>query len=128
MSEGVGPAAEAPRSRGPIRNPRDFWGGVALVILAGIALWASSDLPGMRGFAFGPGTAPRLFAYLLMALGVGVVLTGLFTDGPHAERFSISGPAGGGALVITCLVMLYYQQAITRLVPSVPAAATISAM
>ena len=30
-----------------------------LVLVALFALWAGSDLPGMRGFAFGPGTAPR---------------------------------------------------------------------
>ena len=46
----------------PLRNPKDFFGGALLVGLGLFALWASSDLPGMRGFAFGPGTAPRLFA------------------------------------------------------------------
>ncbi len=36
---------------------------MALILLALIAFVASNDLPGMRGFAFGPGTAPRLFAF-----------------------------------------------------------------
>ena len=62
MSEGQG-GASAPATRRIIRSPKDFWGGLSLVLLAAFALWASSDLPGMRGFAFGPGTAPRLFAY-----------------------------------------------------------------
>jgi putative tricarboxylic transport membrane protein len=53
---------------------------------------ASRDLPGMRGFAFGPGTAPRGFAYVLGALGAGVAATGLLTKGPGIERFHLRGP------------------------------------
>ena len=63
-----------PRSHSVIRNPRDFWGGLSLVLLAALAVWASGDLPGKRGFAFGPGTAPRLFAYSLMGLGAAASL------------------------------------------------------
>ncbi len=75
-----------------IRAPRDFWGGIALMVLALIAIWASGDLSGMRGFAFGPGTAPRLFAMLLLVCGAGVALTGLFIDGPAIERYKVRGP------------------------------------
>jgi putative tricarboxylic transport membrane protein len=92
MSEGV-KASTGERRRGfRIHNPRDFYGGLALLGLALFALWASSDLPGMRGFAFGPGTAPRLFAIILAVLGFAVALVGLFTEGPGLERFSIRGP------------------------------------
>ena len=49
-----------------VRGPQDFVGGVALIAIALFALWASSDLQGMRGFSFGAGTAPRMFAYLLL--------------------------------------------------------------
>lgn len=76
-----------------IRGPRDFFGGLALVIVAAIALWASSNLPGQQGFAFGPGTAPRIFAGLLMVVGVVVALTGLFVKGPPIEGFAVRGPA-----------------------------------
>jgi hypothetical protein len=48
-----------------VRNPQDFYGGMAMIMLALTAFVASNDLPGMRGFAFGPGTAPRLFAMTL---------------------------------------------------------------
>ena len=58
-----------------------------------MAIWASGDLPGMHGFAFGPGTAPRLFAGLLAGVGALVALTGLLFDGPPIERFAIRGPA-----------------------------------
>jgi putative tricarboxylic transport membrane protein len=47
----------------------------------------------MHGFAFGPGTAPRLFAGLLAGVGALVALTGLLFDGPPIERFAIRGPA-----------------------------------
>jgi putative tricarboxylic transport membrane protein len=92
MSEGVQASPELPRGRSRIRNPRDFYGGLAMVALALFALWASSDLPGMRGFAFGPGTAPRLFAVILGILGIAVMLVGLFAEGPAMERFAIRGP------------------------------------
>lgn len=75
-----------------IRNPQDFWGCVALMALAVFALWAGSDLPGMRGFAFGPGTAPRLFATCLLLLASGVALWSLFVDGPQVGRFYARGP------------------------------------
>ncbi len=92
MSESVSPP---PKGRGfsfTIRSPRDFWGGLVLIAVAILAIWASRDLPGQRGFAFGPGTAPRLFAGLLVALGALVALVGLVTDGPRIERYKVRGP------------------------------------
>ena len=55
---------------------------MALILLALIAFVASNDLPGMRGFAFGPGTAPRLFAFALALLSLVVVVMGLIDPGP----------------------------------------------
>ena len=76
-----------------IRAPRDFWGGLALMVLALIAIVATSDLTGSRGFAFGPGTAPRIFASLLAISGAIVALIGLFVEGPPIERYAFRGPA-----------------------------------
>jgi len=76
-----------------VRGPRDFYGGLALIVLALIAILASGDLPGQHGFAFGPGTAPRMFASLLAVVGAIVALTGLFIDGPPIEGFAVRGPA-----------------------------------
>ncbi|MGA7428360.1 MAG: hypothetical protein WBX07_17490, partial [Rhodoplanes sp.] len=42
---------------------------------------------------FGPGTAPRLFASLLGALGIGLMLIGMFMEGPGLERYDIRAPA-----------------------------------
>lgn len=74
-----------------VRNGQDFYGGVALIGLAVVAMLASIDLPGMRGFAFGPGTAPRLFANMLAILGAVLSLTALFNDGPDGQRYTFPG-------------------------------------
>jgi len=76
-----------------VRGPRDFYGGLALIVLALIAILASGDLPGQHGFAFGPGTAPRMFATLLAVVGGVVALTGLLIEGPPIEGFAVRGPA-----------------------------------
>jgi hypothetical protein len=64
---------------------------MALILLALVAFVASNDLPGMRGFAFGPGTAPRLFAFSLAVLSLAVVITGLITKGPQVTPYKIRG-------------------------------------
>jgi putative tricarboxylic transport membrane protein len=85
----------------PVRSPRDVYGGLALIELATFALIASAELPGQRGFAFGPGTAPRLFAGLLAGLGLAVTIVGLVTDGPRIERYRMRGPT----LVILAILL-----------------------
>jgi putative tricarboxylic transport membrane protein len=75
-----------------VRGPRDFYGGLFLIALAILAILASGDLPGQHGFAFGPGTAPRMFATLLAIVGAIVAITGLLMDGPPLEGFAIKGP------------------------------------
>jgi len=65
----------------------------ALIALALFAYEASRDLPGMRGFAFGPGTAPRgVRLRPRSARPVAVSATGLLTKGPGIDRFHIRGP------------------------------------
>jgi putative tricarboxylic transport membrane protein len=85
-----------------VTNPQDYYGGLALVGLSLFAFWASSDLSGMRGFSFGPGTAPRLFSGILLVLGVAVTLVGLFMEGQHLERYAIRGP-----LMVTIAILLF---------------------
>jgi putative tricarboxylic transport membrane protein len=74
-----------------VMNQQDFYGGMALILLALTAFVASNDLPGMRGFAFGPGTAPRLFAFTLAILSLAVVVTGLLTKGPQITPYKVRG-------------------------------------
>src|SRR5215471_1169481 len=77
----------------PVRAPQDFYGGLALTLLSIFALVASAELPGQRGFAFGPGTAPRLFSFVLAALGAAVAIGGVFAEGPPIEKYKIRGPS-----------------------------------
>jgi putative tricarboxylic transport membrane protein len=91
MTEGEKSSATGVLSK--IRGPRDFFGGVALILVAALALWASANLPGQQGFAFGPGTAPRIFAGLLLFIGVCIAAMGLLIKGPPLEAFAVRGPA-----------------------------------
>jgi putative tricarboxylic transport membrane protein len=102
-----------------VHNPRDYYGGLALLAVALFAIWASSDLPGMRGFAFGPGTAPRLFAIVLGALGIVVMLIGLFMEGPGLERYDIRAPV----LLVAAVFFLGFGQSTAMKVVAAVAAA-----
>lgn len=75
-----------------VRGPQDFVGGIALMAVALFAFWASSDLQGMHGFSFGAGTAPRMFAGLLLGLGFAIMLVGLIADGVHLQTYAWRGP------------------------------------
>ncbi len=76
----------------PVRGAQDYYGGLVLCMLATLALIASADLPGQRGFAFGPGTAPRLFAGMLFALSAAVTIVGVTSAGPPIEKYKLRGP------------------------------------
>jgi putative tricarboxylic transport membrane protein len=78
-------------SRVSARNPQDYYGGLAMIAVALFAFWAGSDLSGLRGFSFGPGTAPRLFGGVLMVLAGLVTINGL-VDGPPLERYAVRAP------------------------------------
>jgi len=75
-----------------LKAPQDYFGGIVLMALALFALWASSDLQGMRGFSFGAGTAPRMFGVLLLLLGIAIALVGLLIDGPKLATYHWRGP------------------------------------
>ena len=89
-----------------IRGPQDFVGGLAMAAIAIFALWASSDLQGMRGFSFGAGTAPRMFAYLLLGLGVAVMVVGLVTEGSHLAKYHWRGPLFVSLAILSFAVMI----------------------
>jgi len=93
MPDGAKASEKGGGFRFKVRAPRDFYGGLALIGLAIVAIVTSGDLPGTHGFAFGPGTAPRLFAGLLAVAGAAVALNGLLADGPPIESYAIRGPA-----------------------------------
>ncbi|MGE0719460.1 MAG: tripartite tricarboxylate transporter TctB family protein [Alphaproteobacteria bacterium] len=78
--------------RGRIRSPQDLGGGVLLILLGAVALWAGSDLSAGSLGQIGPGMLPRALAVLTGLCGVGIALGALRWDGPALERWSIRGP------------------------------------
>ena len=54
-----------------------------------------------------------------MALGFGVMLVGLLTDGEPLERFTFTGTFGGAALVIALIPIYYFATRIGKWVPGV---------
>jgi len=101
MAEGTKSSPKGGGFQFKVRGPQDFYGGLALIALAIFAIFASGDLPGQHGFAFGPGTAPRMFATLLAVVGGLVALGGLLMDGPPIGHFAIKGPA----YVVTAILL-----------------------
>jgi putative tricarboxylic transport membrane protein len=75
-----------------VPNHRDYYGGLALIGLALLAFWAGSDLAGMRGFSFGAGTAPRLFAVALAVVAAVITVSGLVTKGEPIGGYAVRGP------------------------------------
>lgn len=75
-----------------VPNHRDYYGGLALVGLALFAFWAGGDLAGMRGFSFGAGTAPRLFAVGLAVVAAIITVSGLVTKGEPIGGYAVRGP------------------------------------
>jgi putative tricarboxylic transport membrane protein len=82
---------EKMRRGGFIQAPQDFYGGLILILAAVFTLYAGYDLSGMQGFSFGPGTAPRLFAWLLIGFGVIVMAMGVMFPGPKVDRWHFRG-------------------------------------
>jgi putative tricarboxylic transport membrane protein len=74
-----------------MRNPRDFWGGVAIVVVAAFVFWTTAELPGIRGGLFGPGTAPRLFAGVFMLLGLTVAAIGVWGAPSKLDPYHFRG-------------------------------------
>lgn len=105
MSDSTGTSPGKSGATSFIRSPQDFFGGLVLMAIAAFAYWAALDLQGMRGFTFGPGTAPRLFAALLFFLGGAIAIMGLTSDGPPLQRYGIRGPFFV-ALAILCFAFL----------------------
>jgi putative tricarboxylic transport membrane protein len=92
--------SEPGRSVPRIKGQREFAGGLALVALSLFAFQQASDLSGMTDGSFGPATAPRLYAGILLVLGAALCAVGLFTQAPSREAFGWRGLLGVvGAIV-----------------------------
>ncbi|MBV9076268.1 MAG: tripartite tricarboxylate transporter TctB family protein, partial [Methylobacteriaceae bacterium] len=67
--------------------------GLALLALAGLALWLSRDLPSGTLRAIGPGLMPRWLAFGVGACGLGLAAIGVVRTGSSLERWTFRGPA-----------------------------------
>jgi putative tricarboxylic transport membrane protein len=85
-----------------VPNHRDYYGGLALIFLALIAFIAGGDLAGMRGFSFGAGTAPRLFASGLAIVAALITISGLVTKGEPVGGYAVRGP-----LLVTAAIIAF---------------------
>lgn len=74
------------------RSPQDVIGGGVLILLALFALYLINDLPSSGRVGFASGTAPRIFAYALLALGALIAVLGWLKEGPKIDSFSWRGP------------------------------------
>lgn len=87
---------------GKARSMQDIVAGIVLIGIAALALYLVNHLPASGRVGFASGTAPRLFAYGLMALGACIAVSGFFTEGPGIDSSLAPSVAG---LVTFFLVM-----------------------
>lgn len=92
--------------RNAARAMQEIVGGLALVAIAALALYLVRDLPAAGRVGFASGTAPRLFAYGLGALGAIIAVGGFLREGPGLERWTFRGPVFIlGAIVVFAILI-----------------------
>lgn len=75
-----------------IKSPQDAGAGVFLLLLAGVALWFSADLPVGSLRQLGPGMFPRAVAILVGVVGMLILLDSFLEAGPPLERWTLRAP------------------------------------
>lgn len=78
--------------QGRVRGAQSFVAGLALIALAAIALWSTSNLPQGTLRAMGPAMLPRWLAIGVATCGLALVLYGLLKTGEALDRWSARGP------------------------------------
>jgi putative tricarboxylic transport membrane protein len=94
ITRGDTKAQQQPAARVEISQPvRPDWSGVAagviFLALTALAFYAARDLPGMRGFAFGPGTFPRAVSQMMGVLGALVLIEGFVRRAVKIRSFAV---------------------------------------
>lgn len=80
-------------TRGPVRSPLDFAGGIFLLAIAALGFAGAFTLPFGTLSGIGSGLVPKVVATLVAAFGVLILLQALVWDGDHLERWHLRGPA-----------------------------------
>ena len=80
------------KHHGPIRAPQSFAAGLALVALALLALYLTSDLSQGTLRSMGPAMLPRWLAIAVGLCGVALTAAGFLKDGDRLEPSALRGP------------------------------------
>jgi hypothetical protein len=78
---------------GPVRGPQSLVAGLALLALATLALWLTSELPQGTLRAMGPAMLPRWLAVGVGLCGLALVVAAFLKVGEGLERWNLRGPA-----------------------------------
>lgn len=72
--------------------PQNFAGGIALILIAAMALWLTRDLDPGKLSAMGSGMLPRILAWAVCLCGVVLFVSAFLKSGERLERGNLQGP------------------------------------
>jgi hypothetical protein len=95
-----------PVSRGILKSPLDFGGGLFLIGLAIVGFGGGFSLPFGQLSGIGSGLMPKTVAALVAAFGVLLLVQSLFMSGDRLEAWAVRGPIFvlGGVLVFAATI------------------------
>jgi putative tricarboxylic transport membrane protein len=98
--------ANQSETRGILKSPLDFAGGLFLVGLAIVGYAGGFSLPFGQLSGIGSGLMPKTVAVLVGAFGVLLFAQGLFVNGDRLEAWAVRGPIFvlGGVLVFAATI------------------------
>lgn len=85
-------SAEDDQSRGVIKSPLDFGGGLFLLGIAVLGFIGAFELPFGHMSSIGSGLLPKSVAVLVGVFGLGLMAQGLVVRGDRLEAWGIRGP------------------------------------
>jgi hypothetical protein len=93
-------------SRGILKSPLDFGGGLFLIGLAIVGFVGGFSLPFGQLSGIGSGLMPKTVAALVAAFGVLLLVQSLFMSGDRLEAWAVRGPIFvlGGVLVFAATI------------------------
>ena len=93
-------------TRGLLKSPIDFAGGLFLIGLAAVGYAGGFSLPFGQLSGIGSGLMPKTVALLVAAFGVMLLAQGLFIQGDRLEAWAVRGPIFvlGGVLVFAVTI------------------------
>lgn len=72
-----------------IKNMNEVLTGIFLILVALLAFYLLAPLSSGTQIGLGPGFVPRLFAFIQLALGVVLVISGMVTAGEPSDAWQL---------------------------------------